>query len=108
MYNPPRNPYITSDLGLYLIVQVGTMLSSCNHGRDSLFLLAACSEHPSGLLQGKHRLYPGIVVRVLILCTSNKLCRPSSNLTRWKNQMLINMIIISIDVNFLVIFASSL
>src|SRR6266542_6908109 len=103
MYNPPLNPNVTGVLGLYLIVQVGTALSSCNHGRDSLFPLAACSEHPSELLQGKPRLYPGIVVPVLTLCTSNKLCRPSSNLTRWENIMLLN-----IDVNFQVISTSGL
>ena len=71
-------PRVTCVLGLYLIVQVGTILSSCNHGKDSLFSLTACSEHPSRLLQGKPRLCPDILVRVLTLCTSNKLCRPSS------------------------------
>src|SRR5438132_13803588 len=91
---------------IIIIVQVGTTLSSCNHGKDSLFPLTACSEHPSGLLQGKPQLYPCIVVPLLTLCTSNTLYRPSSNLTRWKNQILINMAIISIDVNFLLIFAS--
>src|SRR6266508_3651503 len=99
---------MTGVLGLYLIVQVGTILSSCNHGKDSLFLLTACSEHPSGLLQGKPQLYPGIVVPLLTLCTSNTLYRPSSNLTTWKNQILINMVIISIDVNFLLISSSGL
>src|SRR5438105_7779633 len=68
-----QNPNVTGVLELYLIVQVGTALSSCNHGRNSLFPLAACSEHPSGLLQGKPRFYPGIVVRVLTLCTSKAL-----------------------------------
>src|SRR6266542_3343428 len=106
MYNPPLNPNVTGVLGLYLIVQVGTTLSSCNHGWNSLFSLAACSEHPSGLLQGKPQLYPGIVVQVLTLCTSNKLCRPSSNLTRWENMMFLNMVIITIVVNFLVISSS--
>src|SRR6266540_1026478 len=108
MYNPPRNPDVTGVLALYLIVQVGTTLSSCNHGRDSSFPLAACSEHPSGLLQGKPQLYPDILVPLLTLCTSNMLCRSSSNLTRWENQILSNMIIISIDVNFLLISASDL
>src|SRR5438105_7927309 len=89
-------------------MQVGTTLSSCNHGKDSLFPLTACSEHPSGLLQGKPQLYPGTVVPLLTLCTSNTLYRPSSNLTTCKNQIYINIVIISIDVNFLLISASSL